>query len=209
MRDKTEYWIGALAVIFLATLLLAETAGKAHASTSRKQTGKAPKIGEIVSPFDGALKYPFSKNDSIKSGHWKEKSQDYPYFGAPRDGNGRKHAAIDLYPVTGAGTPIKAVQDGIVIKVGEFYKRHNGEMTYAMLIDHHAYVANYAELTKPELVTGEVVKKEQIIGYLSGTEQLHFGLYKPKMAKWSKWFGKKIPKGLLNPTNMMKQVFKE
>jgi len=42
----------------------------------------------------------------------------------------------------------------------------------ALLIDHKEYVANYAELRKPTLVTGAVVKKKQTIGFLSGTKQL-------------------------------------
>jgi murein DD-endopeptidase MepM/ murein hydrolase activator NlpD len=208
MRDKKKYLIGVMAVISVTTLVAMEVVREANASTLRDQAGNIIQIGEIASPFDSALKYPFTKRDSRKSGHWRSKSEDYPYFGAPRDGNSRRHAGIDLYPVTGAGTPIKALQDGTVIRIAQYYKRHNGEMTYALLIDHKEYVANYAELIKPTLMTGAVVMKEQIIGFLSGTEQLHFGLYKPGTTKWLKWYGK-IPQRLLDPTDMMTKVFKE
>ena len=135
--------------------------------------------------------------------------RDYPYFGAPRDGNDRRHAGIDLYPVKGAGTPIKAIQDGKVIRIAPFYKRRNGEITYALLIDHKEYVANYAELRKPTLVTGAVVKKKQTIGLLSATKQLHFELYRPGTAAWMSWswYGE-MPPNLIDPTDICNRLYR-
>jgi murein DD-endopeptidase MepM/ murein hydrolase activator NlpD len=95
-----------------------------------------------------------------------------------------------------------------VIRIAPFYKRRNGEITYALLIDHKEYVANYAELRKPTLVTGSVVKKKQTIGFLSGTKQLHFELYRPGTAAWMSWswYGE-MPPNLIDPTDMMTRVF--
>ena len=161
---------------------------------------------EITPPFDEDLQYPFTKQEAQKCGHWKSGSQDYPYFGAPRNGNTRRHAGIDLYPARGTGTPIKAIRDGKVIKVAPFYTRHNGEMTYAVLVDHGDFVVNYAELKKPSLATGEIVKQKQTISMVSGTNQLHFELYKPGTKNWSSWYGK-MPPNLIDPTDTITKVF--
>ena len=210
MREKRRHLIGALVAISVTTFIAMEAVHDAGASTVDDQAGTIEQIGEIAPPFDSALKYPFTKRDSQKCGRWRSRSHDYPYFGAPRGGNGRRHAGIDLYPAKGAGTPIKAIQDGKVIRIAPFYKRRNGEITYALLIDHKEYVANYAELRKPTLVTGAVVKKKQTIGFLSGTKQLHFELYRPGTGGWMSWswYGK-MPPDLIDPTDMMTRVFKE
>lgn len=208
MREKRRYLIEVLAVLSVATLIVLEVVLDADASTVHDQAGNIKRIEAIASPFDADLKYPFTKRDSLKSKHWRSKSQDYPYFGAPRDGNCRRHAGIDVYPVTGAGTPIRAIQGGTVIAISPFYKRHNGEITYAILVDHKKYVANYAELIMPILVPGAAVKKKQIIGFLSGTEQLHFGLYKAGTTSWISWHGK-MPANLIDPTYIMRRAFKK
>jgi len=207
MREKRTHFIAALALISVTMLTAPEAVPAAGASTVHDQVGKNEQIGEIATPFDGALKYPFTKRDPQKSGRWRSGFQYYPHFGAPRDGNARRHAGIDLYPVKGAGTPIRAIQDGKVIRIAPFYERRNGEMTYALLIDHKEYVANYAELKKPTLVTGDVVKKKQTIGFLSGTKQLHFELYTPGTGSWMPWYGE-VPPNLIDPTEMMTRAFK-
>lgn len=171
------------------------------------QTGGTGQPQDIVPPFDGPLKYPFTKNASIECGRWKPGSQDYPYFGAPRDGNKRRHAGIDLYPLQGAGTQVKAVLEGKVIRVAPFYTRRNGEVTYGVLVDHGNFTANYAELKKPPLSPGAIIKQGQIIGVVSGTNQLHFELYKPGTKNWFSWYGSGVPPGLIDPTGMMIRVF--
>lgn len=173
-----------------------------------EQTGniEQPKK-DIAPPFDGSLKYPFTKNEAVRCGRWRSRSQDYPYFGAPRDGNTRKHAGIDLYPMKGADTPIKAIRDGKVIKVAPFYTRYNGEITYAVLIDHDEFVVNYAELRKPSLSPGMVVKQKQVIGVVSGTRQLHFEIYRSGTTNWLSWYGNRMPPNLIDPTDMMIKVF--
>lgn len=101
------------------------------------QKDNAEQSEVITPPFDGPLKYPFTKKSSMECGRWRSGSQDYPYFGAPRDGNARKHAGIDLYPFNGEDTPVRSMLDGTVVKVATFYKRRNGEITYAVLVDHN------------------------------------------------------------------------
>ena len=207
MREKRRHCIAALAAISVTALIAVGVAHDAGASPLHDRAGNIERIGEIAPPFDSALKYPFTKRDPPKSGRWRSGFQYYPYFGAPRDGNTRRHAGIDLYPIKGTGTPIKAIQDGKVIRIAPFYKRRNGEITYALLIDHKEYVANSAELRKPTLVTGAVVKKKQTIGFLSGTKQLHFELYTPGTGSWVAWYGE-MPPNLIDPTDMMTRVFK-
>ncbi len=163
---------------------------------------------DITPPFDGPIKYPFTKNDAIKCGRWRSASQDYPYFGAPRDGNARKHAGIDLYPAKGAGTQIKAIKDGKVVKVAPFYTRRNGEVTYAVLVDHNDFVVNYAELKKPLLSPDVIIKQKQVIGVVSGTSQLHIEFYTPGTKNWLFWFGSKMPPNLIDPTDMLMRIFR-
>ena len=210
MRAKRRHLGKALPLISAAVLIAVEVVHDAGAFTLHDRAVRTALAAEMAPPFDHGLKYPFTKRDSQRCGRWPAGSQDYPYFGAPRGGAGRRHAGIDLYPAKGAGTPIKAIQDGKVIRIAPFYKRRDGEITYALLIDHKEYVANYAELRKPTLVTGSVVKKKQTIGFLSGTKQLHFELYRPGTGGWMSWswYGK-MPPDLIDPTDMMTRVFKE
>ena len=210
MRAKRRNLIGALAALSIMALNATAIEPDARASGLHDQAGNSEQTAEIAFPFDGALKYPFTKRDSLICRRWRSRSQDYPYFGAPRDGNARRHGGVDLYPVEGAAAPIKAIQDGTVIRVAPFFKRRKGEMTYAMLIDHKEYVANYAELRKPTLVAGAVVRKNQTIGFVSGTKQLHFELYTPGTRGWMSWswYGE-MPPNLIDPTDMIMKAARE
>lgn len=161
---------------------------------------------ELLPPVEGRPLYPFTKSESLKCERWRKGSQDYPYFGAPRDGNRRRHAGIDIYPEYGAGTPVKAIRDGTVLKTGAFYVRANREITYGVLIDHVDFIANYAELVRPIISAGERVKRGQTIGRISGTKQLHFELYSQGTIDWLKWYGQR-PINLLDPTPMMLRVY--
>lgn len=208
MREKKKILIGVAVILYVMAFLTVGLVHDTGASGVNKQAGNIEQNREIAPPLDGALKYPFTKHDSQKCGRWRSGSQDYPYFGAPRDGNARRHAGIDLYPAKGADAPVKAIQDGRVIKIGPFYTRRNGEITYALLIDHKEFVANYAELRKPTLVAGAIVKQTQTIGFVSGTKQLHFELYTPGTEDWLSWYGK-MPPNLIDPTDMMTRVFRK
>jgi len=208
MQEKKRNLIGVAIILHVMAFFAMELVYEAGASGLNKQAGNIEKTQAIAPPFDGTLKYPFTKHDSQKCGRWRSGSQDYPYFGAPRGGNTRSHAGVDLYPIKGAGTPIKAIRDGRVIKSAPFYKRRDGEVTYALLIDHKEFVANYAELKKPTLVAGAIVKQNQTIGFVSGTKQLHFELYAPETENWLSWYGK-MPPNLIDPTDMMTKIFRK
>ena len=152
-------------------------------------------------PVQGPPLYPITKDASIACGHWPAGSTDYPYFGAPREGT-RLHAGVDIYPPGGEGTPVRAIKAGTVVKTGLFYTRANGEQTFAVLIDHGDYVATYGELRPLDawLQPGVTVSRGQVIGYVSGTLQLHFEMYKPGIGTWFNWYGPK-PADLIDPTD--------
>ena len=160
---------------------------------------------DLAFPTDESLKYPFTKDDSLRCGRWEADHQDYPYFGAPRNRNSRKHAGIDIYPVGGEGTPVKAIKDGLVIKVAPFFIRSNGEKTYSVLIDHGDFVANYAELKKPPIRVGQRIGQGESIGSISGTGQLHLELYEAGTSDSVRWYGER-PRYLLDPTSVMRGV---
>ena len=161
-----------------------------------------PQPPALVAPIDGKPLYPLTADASIACGQWPEGSQDYPYFGAPRDGNTRMHAGIDVYPAAGTGAPVRAIKDGRVVKVAVFYTRYTGEATYGVLIDHGDFVANYAELQPVGLSPGDTVARGQEIGKVSGTRQLHFEQYTPGTTSWTSWRGEK-PANLLDPTGFL------
>ena len=172
----------------------------APVATSPPAPPPAPAAPALVAPMDSKPLYPYTKAESMACGHWGAGSTDYPYFGAPRE-NSRLHAGVDVYPATGVGTPVKAIKDGKVIKVGLFYTRADGEKTYGVLVDHGGFVANYAEL-HPSVSAGDTVKQGAVIGTVSGTKQLHFELYTAGTTNWINWYGAQ-PANLVDPTNTM------
>jgi hypothetical protein len=161
----------------------------------------------LCAPVPGPPLYPLTKDGSIACGHWSAGSTDYPYFGAPRNGT-RLHAGVDIYPPGGEGTPVRAVKPGTVVTTGTFYTRANGEQTYAILVDHGDFVADYGEVKKPEswVVPGATVERGQVIGYVSGTVQLHFEMYAPGTTSWLQWYGPQ-PANLIDPTSYMLMLY--
>jgi murein DD-endopeptidase MepM/ murein hydrolase activator NlpD len=98
------------------------------------------------------------------------------YFGAKRS-NGRKHAGCDL--IAKAGTPIYAVDSGIIIDKYYFY-----EGTYALVVKHPGYIVRYGEIAEklPETVAvGKNISEGQHIASVgmlsSGSSMLHFEMY--------------------------------
>lgn len=166
----------------------------------------APDSG-MSAPLEGGPLYPITKDGSIACGHWEEGSQDYPYFGAPRNGGARSHAGVDIYPPGGNGAPVHAIKDGTVVKIAPFYTRASGEVTYGLLVDHGDFVVNYAEVREPSLGVGDRVGRNQVIGQVSGTVQLHLEQYAAGTTTWtSGWYGER-PSNLLDPTGLMHQLF--
>jgi murein DD-endopeptidase MepM/ murein hydrolase activator NlpD len=200
--EKWEKIFPVFVVMLTCLLFLVLSASPSFAESAPRSTA------DLAAPVDDALAYPFTKDASIQCGRWKRNSQDYPYFGAPRNRNARKHAGIDIYPAQGEGTPVKAMKAGKVIKVALFYTRANGEKTYGVLIDHGDFVANYAELKKPDIKVAHVIEQGQTIGRISGTGQLHLELYAAGTNDWLRWYGDR-PLNLLDPTPVVMGVLSE
>jgi hypothetical protein len=96
-------------------------------------------------------------------------------FGSCRDDCTRRHAAADLY--TGTGTIIRAVSDGEIIDFYEFYLG-----TYALVIDHGAFIVRYGEITgnlPAGIRIGARVRQGQGVAYVGrlvglNQDMLHF-----------------------------------
>ena len=184
-----------------------------------ENTGSTPSGNSLRPPTDGEPIHPFTRDESTGCGHWPSGSLDYPYFGAAREGT-RLHGAIDIYPPgataeDGGGQPVYAVKDGAVIRViDNFYTRANGERTKALLIDHGDFVACYSEIRGQPNVkgsalafgVGNTVAKGQVLGYISGTKQLHFEMYSANTPDRFNWYGEQ-PANLLDPTELMLDLY--
>ena len=175
----------------------------------------------IFAPVDGSLVRPFTEEEAINCGFWRQGSMDYPYFGAPREGD-RIHGGIDIYTTgghasDGGGMVVRAIRNGTVLQViHHFYQRSStGEITQAVLIDHGYFVACYCEIrgnpvelgSSLILSEGESVDAGEVIGYVSGTKQLHFELYLPGTQQRSSWYGSRRPDGLLDPTEFILKMY--
>jgi murein DD-endopeptidase MepM/ murein hydrolase activator NlpD len=109
--------------------------------------------------------------------------QNYHYcgiaFGASSKNRGtRRHAACDL--IVPPGTPVLAVEQGIVLKVPKTAFFQN---TYTVIVDHPNFIVRYAELDINRPVKeGDHVSEGQQIGTVGknykGKGMLHFEMYK-------------------------------
>ena len=87
-----------------------------------------------------------------------------------------RHKALDI--AVKIGTPVRAVDNGIVVKSGYSTVGYGGRI----IIDHQIdYTTHYAHLTQALVEEGDVVQKGQIIGYVGSTgnstgPHLHFEL---------------------------------
>ena len=133
---------------------------------------KLPTTPENVSDVSQWL-FPFP---TVPAESWEERPRA---FASPRAGGARLHAGCDLY--FPKGTPIHAIADGVVTRGPySFYCE-----TFALEIDHGAFVARYGEIqSKTEVSAGAIVKAGQkiaVVGHLIGiqvpSDMLHFELY--------------------------------
>jgi murein DD-endopeptidase MepM/ murein hydrolase activator NlpD len=122
-------------------------------------------------PVNGQLFFPFKQLPSV---NWTEGMRS---FGSRRSKGARAHAGCDLYfPV---GTTIHAIADGTVT-LGP-YPFYDG--TYALEVDHGAFLARYGEIQKSAMVgQGDRVSAGQPIakvGKLNSiiNSMLHLELY--------------------------------
>ena len=101
------------------------------------------------------------------------------WFGAPRAGGARAHAACDL--IAKQGTPVLAVGPGIVLyHEPGFYKG-----TWSLVVHHYSFIVRYAEVAKKladGVVVGFAVSEGQELTTVgmstSGSQMLHFEMYK-------------------------------
>ncbi len=130
-------------------------------------------------------------------------------FNAPRpavhaDNPTRRHVGVDLFAAP--GDTVIAVEDGRVLGFYPFLRAATGEMSYALLVDHGAYVANYGEvrqnsLTAHGLAIGDRISAGQPIATISDTAQLHFETYQAGTQHSSSWpNGAPQPAGVRDPT---------
>lgn len=133
-------------------------------------------------------------------------------FNAPRpaaraDNPTRRHVGVDLF--ANAGDDVIAVEDGVIIAFYPFLRARTGEMSYALLVAHNGYVANYGEvrgasLSALGLSIGDNVRAGQRIGAVSDTRQLHFETYLPGATRSQSWrHGAPRPSHVLNPTHLL------
>jgi murein DD-endopeptidase MepM/ murein hydrolase activator NlpD len=125
----------------------------------------------VTTSGDAQFFFPFTQ---VPEKNWTE---DIRRFGARRSGGARAHAACDLY--FPEGTIIHAVADGkVTLGPYPFYQG-----TFAMEIDHGAFLARYGEIQQTTFVhQGDHVTAGQPIakvGNLIGitNSMLHFELY--------------------------------
>lgn len=133
-------------------------------------------------------------------------------FNAPRpaaraDNPTRRHVGIDLF--ARPGDAAIAVEDGRLVDFYPFLRAHTGEMSYALLVAHAGYVANYGEVREASLrdnrlALGQAVSAGQPIATISDTAQLHFETYLSGTRHGQSWaHGAPCPSRVLNPTRLL------
>jgi murein DD-endopeptidase MepM/ murein hydrolase activator NlpD len=133
-------------------------------------------------------------------------------FNAPRpssraDNPTRRHVGVDLF--AHAGDAVVAVEDGRIVAFYPFLRAATGEMSYALMVAHDGYVANYGEvrgdsLSARGLALGAAVSGGQEIATVSDTRQLHFETYEPGVTRNRSWrHGAARPAGALDPTALL------
>lgn len=136
-------------------------------------------------------------------------------FEAPRpvsrlDNPQRHHAGVDLF--ANAGDAVIAVEDGTVIGFYPFLRAATGEMSYAMLVAHDGYVANYGEvrensLTAHNLRIGAAVHGGERIATVSDTAQLHFETYQAGTTRNYSWgYHAERPAAVVDPTPRLQSL---
>ncbi len=101
------------------------------------------------------------------------------FWGVDRDGGARKHEGIDIFAKR--GTPVVAVEDGVITRVQE--TNLGGKVVWQRLglLGKSIY---YAHLDSQLVSTGQEVKKGDSLGFVGNTgnakltsPHLHFGIY--------------------------------
>lgn len=123
----------------------------------------------------------------------------------------RRHCGADLYAKR--GTPVYAVDDGVVVNYYFFYKGIRGEY-WALFVDHGNYTINYGEVVKGlDIEPGDKVKAGERIAEVSGAGMLHFELYDSGISNHIVWVrtneSLSPPNGLRDPTDFLYKLAKD
>jgi murein DD-endopeptidase MepM/ murein hydrolase activator NlpD len=119
----------------------------------------------------------------------------------------RRHVGIDLF--ARAGDTVIAVEDGAILAFYPFLRARTGEVSYALIVAHASFVANYGEVRQASLrdhrlALGDSVTAGQAIATISDTAQLHFETYAPGATRSQSWpHGAARPAGVLDPSALL------
>jgi murein DD-endopeptidase MepM/ murein hydrolase activator NlpD len=136
-------------------------------------------------------------------------------FNAPRpavraDNPTRRHAGVDLF--ARPGDLVVAVEDGRIVGFYPFLRARTGEMSYALLLAHDGFVANYGEVREASLrsrglAVGDAVRAGSVIAEISDTAQLHFEIYASGATRNQSWpHGAPQPDGVRDPTRFLAEL---
>jgi murein DD-endopeptidase MepM/ murein hydrolase activator NlpD len=200
----------ALRYSFLATLCVAAAACARAAAPAEPPVARIEAVTPTVAAMPAAVYWPVVTSRA----DWNIISAQpdcvrLRCFEAPRpvsrlDNPQRRHAGVDLF--ANAGDAVIAVEDGVIVGFYPFLRARTGEMSYALLIAHAGYVANYGEVRENSLRArgleiGSAVRGGQNIATISDTAQLHFETYAAGTTRNSSWaYAQTRPASVIDPT---------
>ncbi len=127
------------------------------------------------------------------------------------------HTGVDIYAAE--FTPVYAVEESVVVSVGQFTGTAVGSKWYRdtgfVMAEGASGVVNYGEISS-QLVVGDTLKAGGFIGFVqevlyedkgNGTSMLHFELYKHGTKSPVDWLpGEPCPAELLDPTPLLLNI---
>ena len=168
----------------------------------------------MLSKFNCNMKKIFWPVPSIKKNIPKSKSKRG--FARNKE-DGRFHCGTDI--LASYGSKVISIESGIVKNIFLFTypkldKFNKYEDTYAIAIQHeNGNFALYCEIQKPKIKIGQKIKAGQTIAkvgrFFSDKPKhtmLHFEYHSRLPKTTTRWYKRKMPKGLLNSTKYLNQI---
>jgi murein DD-endopeptidase MepM/ murein hydrolase activator NlpD len=201
-------------MVFSRRLMLGSLACAAWARP-RRASAEAPiavssapaRFWPVVTDHPKALDIAAALSDGRIAGSAPLRRFNAPRPAARADNPTRRHVGVDLFAYP--GDAVVAVEDGRVIAFYPFLRAAAGAMSYALIVAHAGYVANYGEvkrgsLTACALAPGDSVAGGRQIAAVSDTSQLHFETYAAGVTHNASWpQGAPRPAGVLDPTALL------